>query len=355
MKLPVKILGAGLGGLSAAINLAGGGRDVIVYEKRRTVGLAGPPNFQSTRRTISDFRNYLKSLGLKAEFEYRTCSKATLVTRNRILDVTIPEPACLVCRGDKKSLEYGLYKTALEKGIKFGFDSAMSKSKVDIVSSGPSRADMVAYGAVYENECFDRDRFLLMFDDRFSPKGWYFYITPHFDGTIEAVNVVGRQHAPFVKPLFYKAIEREGIKEIIGNRKEICKIGGVGTVELPKSAVKDGRYYVGEAAGFQDPFMGFGMNFALESGKLAADAILHGRDYDSEWKRMFLGRMKFDFARRFIMSVFGDRVFEFILRRFESGDMVDIDKTVPKGAGAGMAIEIAYLLEKLKKRVIGYW
>jgi flavin-dependent dehydrogenase len=108
-------------------------------------------------------------------------------------------------------------------------------------------------------------------------------------------------------------------------------------------------YYVGEAAGFQDPFRGFGMNYALESGYLAAKALLEGKDYDRMWKEQFKSRIKTDLFRRYAMVVFGDRAIEHAFRNISDGDEVDWRKVNKKGLKNTLILETFYRPENYKK------
>lgn len=215
---------------------------------------------------------------------------------------------------------------------------------------------MAAFGAIYENDSFERDRFLYMHDDRFSPIGWYFYIIPIDKTRIEVVNCCSQPYVPKVKELFYKAIkERPIVQDILKDSAELSTFGGVGGADIPKTAIIDGRLYVGEAAGFQDPFRGFGMNYALESGKLAADSIISGRNYDELWKKQFAFRMKTDFARRFAMTLLRDRLVEIYFRKVRDGDTLDFDRIRPSGFLYNAGESLFYRLELLRKKITGYW
>ncbi|PKM92254.1 MAG: hypothetical protein CVU81_01475 [Euryarchaeota archaeon HGW-Euryarchaeota-1] len=58
-----KILGGGfLSGLSSAITLAKGEREIIVYEKRSDGGKHTKPNYQRMLNTKRDIKKYLTSL-----------------------------------------------------------------------------------------------------------------------------------------------------------------------------------------------------------------------------------------------------------------------------------------------------
>ncbi len=354
--MPIKILGAGLSGLSSAINLAKDGKEVEVFEKKDAVGKHIRPNYQGLLRTHNDPMGYLKRFSLEPEFDLLRLSKAYICTRKRDLDVTLKEPIDFVLRGGENSLEHGLYEQARALEVKFHFNEKRSESEMNIVATGHYRTDMIAYGCVYEDLDLPRDKFLYMHDDRFSPIGWYFYITPLPNGEFKAVNCCSQPHVKQAKKLYYKALkERKIVRDIIGDRKPIDSFGGFGGCNFPKSAKKGRVLYVGEAAGFQDPFRGFGMNFAIESGYLAARAIIENKDYDKLWKKHFKRRIKTDLYRRYALVAFGDKAIEHVFRHTHDGDEIDFVRVNPSGFKGATLREVFYRLELLRHWRTGYW
>ncbi len=359
----IKILGAGLSGLTAAINLAKAGKTVRVFEKRKSVGEQIYPNFQGLIKTepANSAKEYFAGLGLhpKTGFGKFELSRVRFLTRSRsILLSSAKKKYTFVQRGGPESLESSLFSQARSLGVKFEFNSkGATERNVHIVASGPKRADVAAFGAVYEHNALEAGEFLIMFDDRYSPRGLYLYALPHLDGGMEIVNCTPQPNVPLVKKLFFRALQtRPELRDLVGGKKPIATFGGFGNVDMPGRATVGGRLYVGEAAGFQDPFRGFGMNYALESGHLAADSIIHNSDYDTLWKKGLLPKMKLDFARRFVMSVLGDRFVELAMRKYSDGDEINFDKFVPSNLIAYNAfVDVFYRAEILKKRMTGYW
>ena len=77
---------------------------------------------------------------------------------------------------------------------------------------------------------------------------------------------------------------------------------------------------VGEAAGFQDYMLGFGMKFAITSSLLAAQAIAHGENYDMLWKKELLPKLELSLCNRFIYESAGDFGFNFFTAASEQHD-----------------------------------
>ncbi|HIH19601.1 TPA: NAD(P)/FAD-dependent oxidoreductase [Candidatus Micrarchaeota archaeon] len=353
-----KILGAGPAGLCAAINLAKGGEQVTVFEKRADVGLRFPANLQGIKY-INDPREFMKEMGLGAKVDFRYFSKVIFGTRSRDIELDTGQHKKIpfVERGGRRSLEYALFKEAEKLGAAFRFNSREAPSACDIIAAGGSGCDFAALGGIYEDSDFPRDRLLVVFDDRYSPKGWYSYIFPISKDQIEFVNCVSQPHVPKLFALTNKAIrERKILRDFLGGKKKISAFGGSGTVRVPKTGYSGGKILIGEAAGFQDPFMGFGIKYALMSGKLCADAILQGKDYDALWRSAILPDMKKDLARRLPLSLFGDSVVEFFMRKHRNGAIVDISNAAPERFPLYWLIEnLFFEAERLKFGLTGRW
>lgn len=351
----VRILGAGLSGLSAAINLASNGISVVVLEKRNSVGMQISPNFQVLHSDGKTPEQYLAGLNLRPSFRRLELQKAYFSTESRDLDLNLRRKVYFIQRGGVDSLEQGLYRQAVELGVEFKFNQNAREIETDVIAHGPRRLDAIAYGEVYECDTFNPKHFFMMYDDRYSPRGWYLYAVP-YDGKLAVVNCASQPHVSEVKKLFKKAVaEKKLLRDAVGGRKPCGSIGGFGNAFIPKTAFRDGRYYVGEAAGFQDPFRGFGMKYALESGRLAAEAILKKTDYDTLWKRQFMPQSKLDYSRRLFMSLFGSRLVDLAYRKVKTGQTIDfVSGNV--GGVLGDALKTVFLNAELaKKRLTGHW
>ena len=256
-----RIIGAGLSGLSAAINFAKKGEKAEVHESREAVGMQFHPNYQvllkespDTPSSESGAKEYMKRWGLNPKFTFKNAKKFICCTEKRDFTISLKEPLPLILRGGENSLERGLAKEAEDLGVDFHFKSRPKPKAGDIMSTGSHRTDMVAFGAYYENSDFPRDQFLYMHDEKYSPRGWYLYVIPMDDDTIKIMNCCSKPYAKEVRKLLYKAVdERPVLKNIVDGAKPTGTVGGQGGVHFPRTAVKDGVYYTGEAAGFQDP------------------------------------------------------------------------------------------------------
>jgi flavin-dependent dehydrogenase len=300
-------------------------------------------------------KEYLAELNLKPEFNNFSIQKVFFSTQSRDMDLTLKEPLHLLQRGGVNSLEYGLYRQALDLNVEFKFNQLLTPKDVDIVATGPKRVEAAGYGEIYENDSFPKDHFFMMYDDRYSPRGWYLYAVP-YDGKIVIMNCLFQPYVSQAKTLLKKAVkEKKILRDIVGDKKPLEVTGGFGNASIPETAVINGKYIIGEAAGFQDPFRGFGMKFALESGKIAADTITHNLDYDELWKKRFMPQIKANLSRRLFLWLFGGALVDLLYLNTKSGDTINFITGDIKGPAGNLLKDIFYRTELLKKRVTGYW
>jgi flavin-dependent dehydrogenase len=358
--MPINILGAGLSGLCSAINLARAGREVRVFEKRKQVGARFCQNLQGLRYLYEAPEKFMARQGIRSEITFHYFPKAVICTRKRKVELDCSKGSLMpfVLRGGRQSLEAALFQEAEKLGVKFEFDSKKSVQDANIVATGSvGEPDQAALGSVFENSDFPRDCQLVVFDDRYSPRGWYSYILPVGRDEVEFVTCVSKPYIPQLAHLHAKAMrEREEIADAVVGRKRLASFGGSASVKIPKSAHVGGKYYVGEAAGFQDPYMGFGIAYALRSGFLAAQSVLAGSDYDAAWKGEFGYYLRKDAAYRLVMGLMGDSAAEIVMSRYKDGQEADISGALPEKSPAyRMLVEGVAVLAQAKKRMSGGW
>lgn len=350
----IEILGAGPAGLCAAINLSKEGERVRVCEQRTEPGMRFHENLQGIK-DVGDVPEFIRGMNLNPKIEYRYFKKAYFGTRDSDFELDVSKSkTAFVARGGKRSLEYALFLQAEQEGVDFEFSSKKDGQSSLIVATGSSRADAAAVGSVFEDTDFPRDHYLVMFDDRYSPKGWYSYIIPISKDQVEFVNCVSWPYIPMVARLHEKAIsERKVVRDFLSGKRKVASFGGSGGAVVPKSAFLGGKYYVGEAAGFQDPFMGFGIAYALKSGYLAAKAITEKKDYDLLWKEAFMANLRKDFASRLPMSIFGDRLVCMGMEKYRTGKSDDLAQAMPKLPFHSAIEEVCFRLAVLKQQATG--
>ena len=302
---PLVLAGAGPSGLVAATLLARAGRRVTVHERNATVGARFIGDFQ----VIEDASNPAESvpalfarLGLPAPpwrpattAEFFDARLSRVVIRSR-------EPyGWFVTRGpDEGTLDRTLLAAALEAGVEVRFRSRLEPREADLVATGPQTPDGLARETTFATDGAERVR--VLFDDRLAPGGYAYLFTSGGRGTFGCAVV---RDLGGIDRHFDEALARLAEVEAVpmeGRRDAYSFMN----FALKDEARRDGRDAVGEAAAFQDYLFGLGMRYAIESGALAAEALLSGRDYQAAQRAAFARRQRVSLVNRFLYESGGN-------------------------------------------------
>ncbi len=171
----IKILGAGISGLTAAINLAKAGYDVKIFEKNSDVGKSHKLDFEGLENWTSDIMEAIKSCGIKTNFKNKPFYNAVWYSLSlRKAEIRSKKPLFyLVERGGKDSVEYSLKNQALDCGVEFEFNSKKTAEECDIISAGARKPDGVAFGSFFEDVKHE-DAVAGVLSNRISPRGYLY-------------------------------------------------------------------------------------------------------------------------------------------------------------------------------------
>jgi flavin-dependent dehydrogenase len=312
----VKILGAGLSGLTAAALLAKEGKKAAVHEKAESVGKV-VDDVQAIRNYEHDYDilDFFKKEGIVVKHakpiykivKYAPSGKSMTVHSENSKPIFYS-----VKRGaDKSSVEMQMYNKALDNGASVKFDAKedIKKTDADIVSVGPLYNNIWAFGGVYEVPDIDPETILFFMDNDYCPKG-YIYAVPYGKNelTIAATTFDIKCKLPELFSKFTK--ENKVIKEILDGAKFLRYTSGYSYSNIPISAEINGRRIVGSSAGFLDPSRGFGIKYALWSGILAAKSILDNASYDTLWREAFEKEFLDSMKRRFLLEKMSNEDYE---------------------------------------------
>ena len=312
----IKILGGGISGLTAAINLAKAGFNVDVYEKRSDCGkrfngdLEGLENWSSK----IDIRDEFKLMSIKTNFDCNPFRTVNITNGREVLTETLEKPVFfIVKRGvEAKSLDQGLKKQALDLGINIHFNTTKGKENVNIISTGPSGNKPIGYvkGITFETDLDDIA--VLLLNKKASSGGYSYYLVSNGQGCICSVNVIvsrnkAREYFQNTYNFFDKLFDLN-----VRNKKDF---GGVGSFLLNPRYVENGKIYTGEAAGFQDLLWGFGMRYAMISGYCAAKSIEDNIDYKKQINKRISPRLKTSIFNRYVTDKGGEYVFEYVFNK----------------------------------------
>jgi hypothetical protein len=289
----VTIVGGGLSGMTAAINLAKRGHDVVVLEREERIGGSSlyHPSGQGTPLHLDALRTYI---GFDISPGIEPIQKMSEIAGGKELPT---DPSLINSyffeRGPRStSLDSYLYELATEAGVEFRFNTPVI-SQEDMAQLPPNT--IVATGLHFEG-----------FDSLRLP-----YLTSHhftYKGTCDPdLNYVHMFHDTYTSDYGYTSAFR-GIRYVhLFNRRvpisleerdrfaeHVERFDGFEvpswssfTFPVPAACLRTPRIYIGSKilagtlAGAMDPVAFFGLHGALVSGRIAALAV---EDKERAWR-----------------------------------------------------------------------
>lgn len=312
-----------MSGLAAAALLAGRGVAVEVHERKAGGGgrFAGGWQVLENGSCAEDALSEVKHLGIDSGF-------VTVPARNAIFldgaggvcEVQSTDPfAYFVRRGSGEgTLDDALWRQAREAGTVFS-PHAGAPAQVDVVATGPRQADGVAREVVFSSDL--ADTVAVLFDPRLTPSGYAYLFCLDGHATFGVAQVRG------VAGLA-RARERawQRFREVLGEFRvdRIHEGGQFMNFSIPAHlSGRDGRWYVGEAAGVQDYLFGLGNRLALRSAALAVDGLM-GRWDQAAFSSRIRQPMITSVALRFAYELAGRRTFAALCRTAAAGDFREL-------------------------------
>jgi flavin-dependent dehydrogenase len=294
----VAIIGGGIAGLTAATLLSKTGFNVIVLEKNKNIGdhnklqMQGFPAFE------------IPTLPIDVPLDYKV-KKAFLWTPMRsIIPFRFEKPIMyLHYRGAEHSIDTFLYKLALKAGAEIktsaevrklgtgkiinelttsagtkykarcilAADGARSRTR-RILDIDVLKPKGIGLGAVMENIEVDSMEIHGAFSEKIAPMG-YSYIIGHSD---ETATVAVSARPSYLQLKFGEYFKRtlRFFKSVVDSGRQNSKFSGIVTCgDGTQTLVHKNLIFIGEAGGFQDPTLGFGMAPSMRSAKLAVKVI----------------------------------------------------------------------------------
>ena len=275
------VVGAGLSGMVAAIDLARQGDEVLVLEKEKAIG-GSPAYHPSLHATPIDIQYTSDFIGI----DVSSCFQLLSDTQTWIRDTRL-YPALIhygVERGDRETaIDTYLYKMCLDHGVQFEFGHPVKRLKDIPPGSIVATGTMCTVDDFSVHKRIDGHGYAFVMDTKLGPANWQFsdtYSPDYFYGVAmngilyglvfgrrtkiaeEALEVINRQ-----------CRERAGF-EIEGWKPFYCE-----TMIGTRLFFGPGNRYImtGSASGSYDPYCGYGIVGALTSGKVSALAL---RDRD---------------------------------------------------------------------------
>ena len=280
----VRIAGAGLAGMTAAINLAKAGCDVEVSELRSHAGARfhGDYQFFENWSRDEDALESLRRVNLDVDFPILPVYAGTAFDDlRRPYSLRSDKPVMYMVRrgGFDDCIDTHLKKQALASGARIRFNTRANIARTDIVATGsePSRSLIYVRGVSFDTDLESEIR--VMFDPSIAPDV-YAYLVAHRGRGVVCVAYTKRHHYAKRGRIFVAdalAAFQETGAFAVGNQSYFANFG------VSPLITRHPRIIAGEAAGFQDVVWGFGMRMAVRSGYLAARSVIEHEDY---WNRV---------------------------------------------------------------------
>jgi len=312
----IKILGGGIAGLTTAINLKRAGIDTEVYEIKNYCG-KHTKDFQFLENWTSeiDVIEYLSIINITTDFYKKPCHFLSIYSPSlKKYEAQSQKPFMyLIKRGDQEgSIDRSLEKQAIEEGVIIKFNSTINENVADVIATGCTNPLSLASGIMFD--CDYKNIQAVLFDNKLSLNYYSYFIVNDKLGEIVGINPLHTVDIDFRLENLIKKVENIfNIK--IPAKKDVFSAGVKLNMNLSKlkSAYKNNKYLVGNAAGFQDYLAGFGMLYAFKSGYLAAKSIIDGSNYIKLCKKDFFKTLKITSLYRKIYPGFVSKRFDNII------------------------------------------
>jgi flavin-dependent dehydrogenase len=295
----VRILGAGLSGLSAAITLAHVGIKVTVYEKQPTCGARFKGDFEGLENWTArqDILDELRAMNIKTDFFYQPVKTLHMTDGHEVVKFSSDPPFCYIVKRGTSSecLDQALMRQAYEAGVEIQFNAALDPGQADVIATGPSSTHVTALvkGVTFETD--HEDIAVAMVGKTWAPHGYSYLLV---SGGIGCISTVCPYEFENIAGYFSATYER--LCSLFGvTVKNPRECGGFGSFLLKQRLEDESRLYVGEAAGLQDLLWGFGMRHALVSGHLAGVSLSTGESYVRLVQQRLTGVMRTGVVNRF--------------------------------------------------------
>lgn len=315
----VRIAGAGIAGLAAAVTLARYGREVEVFERGARPGGHHRGDFQGLENWTAeeDVLVELARLGFPGIGQVaRPISEMEFhgPDGNRIRIRTHRPLFYLVRRGGEPgTLDSHLADIAASAGVTIRYRSPIRyRAECNIVATGAQRADSIAAGYHFRTDA--PDTAVGVVNNRLAPWGYAYLLVSGGRGVLGAILCRGFRLADAYRERTLRYFRATVPIEM----RELTPFGGIGSFFLLPRPRVGSVLYAGEAGGFQDALWGFGMRYAFRSGVLAARALLGELDYEVACRAAFERSVEAAILNRVIWSLGGHAGYRAMLRRLHS-------------------------------------
>ena len=309
----VRIVGAGLSGLTAAIQLARRGVAVEIFERRSERGAMPEIRCDAVENwsTVDDFGALLSNWRIDASPFRHPTSIDVRTFDGECHGLTQRRPLLYLVKrgGELGCLDRGLRDEALALGVRIRHGETLARAQADVWAVGSRRGGFfLDVGITFRTSL--PDRVVILFDRRLTPKACAYLIVVDGVGTIAVLLTEKFRLARALLSDTVAAFQRIQPFELRDARVSSGFGGALSAIAPCRSA----PLVVGEAAGFLDYLWGFGIRHAMLSGALAARALLEGRSYEELVAREIRPLVQSSLINRKFYDRAGNRVYRALIR-----------------------------------------
>jgi flavin-dependent dehydrogenase len=338
----IRIAGAGISGLTAAINLALNGFDVEVFERKKDAGgrFGGDMQGLENWTTPEDVLDVVRSYNLALDFDATPLPPLVLTDgRGGSKPFRFKRPVCyLVKRGTGKgTLDQSLKDQALRLGVRIRFGQALPPEQAHINATGPNTREVFAVDKGYVFQTDLPDQAIAIVNDKAAYKGYAYLLVVNGYGCLCTVLFDRFQEVNRCLAETRRIIESLVPLDLSGSRT----VGGIGSIARETMFRKGDTLLVGEAAGIQDFLWGFGIRTAMHSGYLAAQCLVNGWDYQQQASACFPQRIQSGIVTRYLYHQCSNLRFGYAL----------MGKWVRERSDPGYLLSKAYGFGRLHRRI----
>jgi flavin-dependent dehydrogenase len=312
---PIRIVGAGVAGLSTAIALARRGIRSEVFERRPASAARRPLRWDAIENwtTAVDLRVLLARSEIDNSPFHAPPTVEVRAFDGEPHQLHSDRPLLYVVRrGDAPGgLEATLVQQALDLGVSIHRGTTLAPEAADVWATGTARRGFfLDVGLTFRTDL--SDQLVILVNQKLTPKACGYLIVG--DGTATLAVLLTRAFKDARRLLADTVATFQRLRPFAMHDARLR--GGFGGAPAAFGFRGTGPLHVGEAAGFLDYLWGFGIRHALSSGVLAADAICEEDDYAQLVARELSPLVQASLINRRLYDWAGNRTCRALVRYF---------------------------------------
>jgi len=252
------------------------------------------------------------------------------------------------------SVETALYTQAEALGAEFRFNMRHSTRDYDVIATGHLFVNGAGYQAHYKDLKTPLKEILFFLNNDFAPQG-YACIIPYGESEATALLTIFDEKKHHLAPKLFQRFlsENKVAAQIVDGATAMQPRSSGVFFNVPQTAFINGKYFVGEAAGFVEASRGFGIKYAIASGAFAAQAITEKTSYDALWKNAFETELVDSFKCRLALQRMNNADYDYLLAGEK--EEISIEEYERQKRERSTHFLKSFLIEKYAAHKLGEW